>query len=118
VGSAIAFSVIGRLVQSLQYGVVLHAVGGIATPTAVWATQGTHLVGAALGDLVPGQVGVTEAAYGVFATTLGLGGQPARALSIALMARIAQVALAVGCIFISFLSRPRAPVSSPQPGGD
>jgi uncharacterized membrane protein YbhN (UPF0104 family) len=95
---AAAFAVVGRLFQTVQYGVALHAVGGHATVTTAFATQGAHLVGAALGGFVPGQIGVAEGTYQAFAATLGLGREPARALTIALVARVAQVGLAVACI--------------------
>ncbi len=95
---AVAWPVVGRLFQTVQYGIALHAVGGHATAATAFATQGAHLVGAALGGVVPGQVGVAEGTYQAFATTLGLGAEPARALTIALVARVAQFALAFACI--------------------
>lgn len=98
VALATTFSIVGRLFQTVQYGVALHAVGGHATAATAFATQGAHLVGAALGGFVPGQIGVAEGTYQAFAATLGLASEPARALTIALVARVAQVGLAVACI--------------------
>jgi hypothetical protein len=114
---ATAFAVVGRLFQTVQYGVALHAVGGHATVTTAFATQGAHLVGAALGGFVPGQIGVAEGTYQAFATTLGLGAEPARALTIALVARVAQVGLAVACIVIAtfFQARGKLPTSERGP---
>jgi hypothetical protein len=108
VALAVASSLVGRLFQSAEYGVALHAVGGHATPVTALATQGTLLVGAAIGDLVPGQVGATEGAFRAFAETLGLGADPARALSIALMGRVAQISLAVACVVVAVVV-PRSP---------
>jgi uncharacterized membrane protein YbhN (UPF0104 family) len=98
VAVAILSSVVGRLFQTVQYGVALHAVGGHTTTVTAFTTQGAHLVGAALGSFVPGQIGVAEAVYRTFATTVGLGADPARALTIALVARVAQIGLAVVCL--------------------
>ncbi len=96
--AATAWYVVGRLFQTVQYGVALHAVGGHATTVTAFVTQGAHLVGAALGGLVPGQMGVAEGTYRAFAATLGLGAAPARALTIALVARVAQVGLSIACL--------------------
>ena len=95
---AASICVCGRLLQTLLYAVALRAVGGTVTVSGAFVTQGAHLVGAAVGDLVPGQVGVTEGAYRAFATTLGLA--PARALSIALLVRITQLGLAMLCLLV------------------
>jgi hypothetical protein len=43
-------------------------------------------------------MGVAEGTYRAFAETLGLGAEPARALTIALVARVAQFGLAFACI--------------------
>jgi hypothetical protein len=98
VALAVVWSVVGRLFQTVQYGVALHAVGGHATTVTAFATQGAHLVGAALGGAVPGQVGVAEGTYRAFAATLGLAAEPARALTIALVARVAQFGLSFACL--------------------
>jgi len=100
----------GRIVQALQYGVVLYAVGGVATASTALMAQGIQLVGASVGDLVPGQMGATEGAFRAFAGALGLGAEPARALSIALVIRMAQLGLAVSCLLVAALVRrqPRA----------
>jgi hypothetical protein len=86
--------VAGRVVQCVQYGVLVRAMGGRGVVGSALAAQGIHLVGATVGDLVPNQMGATEGAYRVFADVLGLGDAPARALSIALVMRLAQVSLA------------------------
>lgn len=89
----------GRAMQTLQYGIILLAVGGTLTFESALMSQGIHLVGAFFGDLVPTQIGVTEGAYSLFAQHLGLGDAPARALAIAIIARISAFAVAA----ISFL---------------
>jgi uncharacterized membrane protein YbhN (UPF0104 family) len=58
-------------------------------------------VGAGLGDFVPNAVGITEGAYRLFAGALGLGDDPARAISIALVARLCQFSLAGVALIVS-----------------
>lgn len=91
---AIGWTSLGRALQTLQYGVILWAVGGVFGLHASLVTQGIHLVGAGLGDFVPNAVGITEGAYRIFAGALGLADEPARAISIALVARLCQFGLA------------------------
>lgn len=91
---AIAATTAGRAFQSLQYGIILLAVGGSLTVVSALVSQAIHLVGAGAGDLVPNAAGITEGAYRLFAPALGLEQQPARALGIALVARICQYSLA------------------------
>ena len=92
---------LGRVLQAVQYGIILAAVGGRLTPVSALVAQGIHLVGAGLGDLVPNQVGITEGAYRLFAPALGLENAPARAIGIALVARLCQFFLAGTALGIS-----------------
>jgi hypothetical protein len=103
---AILASALGRAIQAVQYGVVVRAVGGIATVGTAVAAQGIHLVGATIGDPVPGQVGATEGAYEIFASAVGLGDAPARAIAIALVVRVAQLLLAAGAFGVAFAVDP------------
>jgi hypothetical protein len=111
---AIAICFLGRCIQMVQYAIILHAVGGKLSPTSGLVTQGIHLVGAALGDMVPNQVGFNEGAYRLFAEALGLAHDPARAVSIALIGRLGQFFLA-GTAFtiITLWKRGEAPASAP-----
>jgi hypothetical protein len=109
-GRAILGIVGGRLIQTVQYGCALAAVGGAwgAVPSAV--THAIHLVAANVGDIVPGQVGVTESSYATFASYIGLGDAPERALSLPLLVRLCQIALAALCIAVATL-RPKPPAA-------
>lgn len=109
-GPAIVATTMGRAFQALQYGIILLAVGGTLTVQSALVSQGIHLVGAGMGDMVPNQVGITEGAYTLFAPALGLEGQIARAIGIALVARICQFLLAGVSLTVSALWRP-APVA-------
>lgn len=93
-GGAFSLSFVGRSFQTLQYGVIVWAVGGIFTPATTLVAQGVHLVSTGLGDFVPNQVGVTEGAYRWFASALGLEAVPEKAVAIALVARFSNVTLA------------------------
>ncbi|MBW2464090.1 MAG: flippase-like domain-containing protein [Deltaproteobacteria bacterium] len=91
---AVAVLFVGRISQTIQYGIALLAVGGLFTGGGALLAQGVHLVGAFAGDFIPNQVGVVEGTYRVFASTLGFADDPAKAVSIALLARISQIILA------------------------
>ena len=91
---AVLCTVVGRVIQALQYGVILLAIGGQLTVSSALVAQGIHLVGSGLGDMIPNAVGITETAYRVFAPTLGFADEPARAIAIALVARLTQYTLA------------------------
>lgn len=93
-GPALFFSSLGRAFQTVQYGIILLAVGGSLGLVSALISQGIHLVGAGAGDLVPNQAGITEGAYWMFAEALGLSADPAAAVGIALIARFCQYILA------------------------
>ena len=98
--AAQSLCVLGRAAQTVQYGVVLLAVGGIVTPTSALTAQGIHLVGAAVGDVIPGQLGAMEGTYRAFAGSLGLGADLASALSMPLIVRIAQLGMSIVCLSV------------------
>lgn len=100
-GTFICF--LGRLAQSLQYGVVLVAVGSAFSLGRGIVTLGIHLCGATVGDMVPNQVGVNEGAYTAFAGAVGIADAPERAVSIALVIRVAQLGLAAFCVAVAAL---------------
>jgi hypothetical protein len=102
-GRALAFCLTGRVLQTAQYGLAVAAVGGALTlPTAVTA-HGIHLVGATAGDLLPSQLGAMEGTYRYLGSQIGFVDSPARAVSIALVMRGVQVALASGGLLVASL---------------
>lgn len=105
----------GRVLQAVQYGIILLAVGGSSSAVSALVAQGIHLVGAGFGDMVPNQVGITEGAYRLFAPALGLEAEPARAIGIALVARICQFFLAGVCLAAGTFWRSPTPASPPVP---
>jgi hypothetical protein len=106
---------LGRLFQTVQYGVILVAVGGSLGVLSALISQAIHLVGAGLGDLVPNQAGITEGAYWVFADALGLSSDPAAAVGIALVARFCQYLVAGAGLVAGLVWRAPIPAASESP---
>jgi hypothetical protein len=103
---------LARTAQLLQYGVILHAVGGAATLRSALIAHGIHLVGATLGDFMPNQLGVVDGAYRAFAADVGFAADPARALSIAFLARIGQLICATAAVLVVAALRSASPRDS------
>jgi hypothetical protein len=79
----------GRALQVVQNGVLIVAVGGAFGVLHALCGEGLHLAGAAMGDLIPAQLGATEANFELSARVLSL--KSSDALSIALLAHLAQL---------------------------
>ncbi|HEY1534221.1 MAG TPA: lysylphosphatidylglycerol synthase domain-containing protein [Polyangiaceae bacterium] len=107
--SAGGWSVLGRLLQVVQYGIAIFAVGGAFGVKSAFVAHGVHMVGATLGVFVPNQVGVAEAANLMFANVLGFAGAPARALAAMLAIRCAQILLVLACLSVIALLREPTP---------
>lgn len=88
----VASMMFGRLLQAAHFWVLARAVGLDASALQALAVHGVYLVVAALGVLVPGQVGASEGGFEAAAATLGT--TETRALTIALLAHVVQFALA------------------------
>ena len=97
---------VARSAQAVQYGVILHAVGGAASAHGALIAHGIELVGATLGDFLPNQLGVVDGAYRTFAADVGFASAPARAISIALLARVARLLIAATCLAVLAVTRP------------
>jgi uncharacterized membrane protein YbhN (UPF0104 family) len=94
---------LGRGAQLVQYGVILVSVGGGHSPRSALIAHGIHLVGATLGDMLPNQLGVVDGTYRAFAPALGLARTPERAVSIAFLAHVMQILLAIACVLLANL---------------
>lgn len=102
----VAWMMAGRGAQTLQYAVLAHAVGISVGPLVALTVQGTNLVAAAVGVLVPGQVGSSEAAFMMAAEALGTTAD--RATSIALLAHASGLTwTALGLLVLFFWRRPK-----------
>lgn len=98
---AIAACCGGRSAQLVQYGVILTAIGGAPTVQGALTAHGIHLVGATIGDVLPNGLGIIDGVYRAFASVLGLGAAPERALSIAFIAHAVQLSLASVCVVVA-----------------
>jgi hypothetical protein len=78
-----------RALQLLGIAVVVYAIVGDVSAVGALAANGVGLVGASLGDLVPGQLGATDATFAVSAGTVGLTREAA--ISIALVIHLVQM---------------------------
>ncbi len=78
-----------RTSQVVQNGFLVLAVGGSLGILPAFCSEGLHLIGATLGDFVPGQLGVTELVFKEASAALALNTE--QALSIALLAHASQL---------------------------
>ncbi len=93
----VASMMFGRALQAGHFFVLAHAVGLEPSALSALALHGTYLVIAALGVLVPGQIGASEGGFALAAEALGT--TEARAISIALLSHACQLAL----VLVGFL---------------
>jgi hypothetical protein len=91
---AVAWESLSRAFQVYQCAIGLAAVGHPSGLLRTLVTRGMLLLGGALGDFIPGQLGGTEATMAMAATALGLG---ASATALALLIHGAQLLLALAC---------------------
>ncbi|GAB4206799.1 MAG: hypothetical protein OHK0013_23810 [Sandaracinaceae bacterium] len=103
--------VLGRLVQTVEYGLLARAVGIETGPLEALTVQGVNLVAAAAGVLMPGQIGSSEAVFALAAEALGA--DAASAMTIALAAHV--VALGWAVIGLAVLMAWRARSARPLP---
>lgn len=104
----VTWMMLGRGAQTLQYAILAHAVGITIGPVLALTVQGTNLVAAAVGVLVPGQVGSAEGVFMLAAEALGT--TPARATSIALLAHASGITwTALGLAVLFFWRAPKRP---------
>ncbi len=99
--------VLGRLAQTIEYGLLAYAVGISMGPLEALAVQGVNLVAAAVGVLMPGQLGSSEAIFALAADALHT--DEASAMTIALAAHLCALTWAVVGLFVLFAWRSRDP---------
>ncbi len=102
---AAAAIVAGRSLQVVQFGVLAHGVGLGSGPVTAMLAHGVQAVGATAGDLVPGQVGVTEGAFRIAAEAFGA--SAAVAVSVALLAHAVQLVWIIVGALVPVLWRAR-----------
>lgn len=82
---------VGRVLQVAQYAALAYAAGIDVTAVQALVSQGLNLISLSVGALVPGQVGVSEGAFVLSANAIGA--TEAKAMAIALLAHVLQVAV-------------------------
>lgn len=102
---AFAALAVNRVLQAAQYAVLLAAVGGESGPLCALLAYGVGAVGAALGDLIPAQIGATDGAFTLAAPLLGLTESAAVALSV--LAHLLQATCALAGLFATLVWRRR-----------
>lgn len=85
-----------RCSQALQLAITITALGAHPTLTQTQVTQALYIVGTALGEFTPAQVGTTDALFVLAAPALGLSAQAAFAATLALHAVQIVIALCSG----------------------
>jgi hypothetical protein len=85
----LAAAIANRALLVAQVLIVASATGAATTAAGGLAVAGTHFVGAAAGDVVPGQLGVTDAAQALAAGDLGAA--TAAAVAVALVLHAVQI---------------------------
>jgi hypothetical protein len=78
-----------RALQLLSLGILAKSLGAASVFRATLVAGGVHMVAISAGDLVPGQLGVTDGAFAIAAPTLGL--SLAGAVAIALLSHGVQL---------------------------
>ncbi len=112
----VAFMALGRTCQVTQRLVLLAAVGAQTGVVRAFCAQAIALVSSMVGDIIPGQIGVTEMGYRLGAQVLQL--EPSQGVAIGLLAHLAQL-LWVGVGFVSpLVAGGEAKVSSTAARGD
>lgn len=96
----VAAMMVGRGLQAASFGVLAMGVGLSPGVLGALAVHGVYLVIAAIGVMVPGQLGASEGGFAYSAEMLGT--TEARAMSIALLAHAIQLALvALGFVILA-----------------
>lgn len=108
---AMAICCLARAAQVVQYGIVLRAVGGVIGVRNALFAHGIHLVGSAVGDVLPNQMGIVDGAYRAFAGDVGFADSPARALSIAFLVHLVQLIAAAASILVAALCHRIGPLA-------
>lgn len=102
---AFAGKLLNRLLQAVQFGILLVAVEGSTSSARTFLADGVNLVGSALGELIPAQVGTIDGAFAYAAPQLSI--TVAMGVGIATLARLVQLAWsAVGALIPVIVPRP------------
>ena len=110
--AATAAALVHRAAAVVQLGILLSALGGRHGVGEALLAQGVNLVGGAVGDLVPGQLGATDGAFALAAPYLGLA--LASGIAISVMLHCVQAFWAVIGWTVPLFWRAPAPAGEPE----
>lgn len=65
-------AVVGRVLMTIELGILLYAASGSTGAGRAVLALGVQMVGGAVGDVVPGQLGASDGAFALAAPTLGI----------------------------------------------
>jgi hypothetical protein len=85
-GQAVLAQLLGRAVQAVQLALLSYGLGAAPSFASSAILQAVYMVGAACGELIPAQLGATDAAFVLAAPALGLTPSAAFSASLALHA--------------------------------
>lgn len=105
---------LNRVLQAAQYAVCMVAVAGDTTAARALLADGASLVGSALGELIPAQVGAVDGALAYAAPQLGL--TVAMAIAVATLARLSNLFWSAVGALTPMLRAPRR--SRPRPSSN
>jgi Lysylphosphatidylglycerol synthase TM region len=111
--AALALTCGTRVFQVIQHMIMVVAVGGKLSVINGMLAEAVHLVGSAMGDLIPAQLGATEANFTFAAKVLALA--PGDAMAIALLLHVVQMFWTGVGSLVPLVWPASAPVAAPAP---
>lgn len=115
-GTATFFEACARLCQLIQVAILLYAGGQALGVVGTLATYGLLLVGSALGDFLPAQLGATDVMLTIAGSHVGLAAAQALAMTTCLHgAQIGGALLGAAVAFV-VPDDPAPPAAAPSPG--
>lgn len=101
-----------RVLQAVQFGVILYALGAGATSERAFLADGVNLVGSALGELLPAQIGAMDGTFALASKALAI--TIATAMAIANLSRLVQLGWSAAGAMLPVIVPERPRQSSPS----
>jgi hypothetical protein len=102
-----------RVLQALQFAIILHAIGADTSTIRAFLSDGVNLVGSALGEFMPAQVGAMDGSFAVAAKALGI--TVAMSMALANLARIVQLVWSAVGALVPVIARGDRPARDTSP---
>ncbi|HVY48389.1 MAG TPA: lysylphosphatidylglycerol synthase domain-containing protein [Minicystis sp.] len=100
---------VNRLLQTVQFGLLVYAVGGPLGVGTALVAEGVNVAGGAAGDFIPGQLGATDGAFALAASSLHIA--VADAIAVAMVVHFMMLSIALlGALTPLVWRAPPAPV--------